>query len=59
MKPQARPIKARDKDFPNRKVKSLDMDVGSYDDSFSTTQHRYGPYTNMIKKIIVAYCLIF
>ncbi|EDP8263039.1 cytochrome C, partial [Campylobacter jejuni] len=23
---------------------------GPYDDSFSTTQHRYGPYTNMIKK---------
>ncbi|EAH7651979.1 cytochrome C, partial [Campylobacter jejuni] len=27
-----------------------DMDVGPYDDSFSITQHRYGPYTNMIKK---------
>ncbi|BEK33524.1 hypothetical protein AT913_00245 [Campylobacter jejuni] len=34
----------------DRKVKPLDMDVGPYDDSFSTTQHRYGPYTNMIKK---------
>ncbi|ECP7275457.1 c-type cytochrome [Campylobacter jejuni] len=51
MNSQARPIKAnRDKDFPDRKVKPLDMDVGPYDDSFSTTQHRYGPYTNMIKK---------
>ncbi|EDK22353.1 hypothetical protein Cj8486_0889 [Campylobacter jejuni subsp. jejuni CG8486] len=53
MNSQARPIKAnRNKDFPDRKVKPLDMDVGPYDDSFSTTQHRYGPYTNMIKKII-------
>ncbi|HFT5981947.1 TPA: c-type cytochrome [Campylobacter jejuni] len=51
MNSQARPIKAnRNKDFPDRKVKPLDMDVGPYDDSFSTTQHRYGPYTNMIKK---------
>lgn len=50
MNSQARPIKAnRNKDFPDRKVKPLDMDVGPYDDSFSTTQHRYGPYTNMIK----------
>lgn len=43
MNSQARPIKAnRDKDFPDRKVKPLDMDVGPHDDSFSTTQHRYG-----------------
>lgn len=47
---QMRPIKAnRDKDFPDRKVKPLDMDIGPYDDSFSTTQHRYGPYKPMIK----------
>ncbi|ENV8235819.1 c-type cytochrome [Campylobacter jejuni] len=47
---QARPIKAnRDKDLPDRKVKPLDMDAGSYDDSLSATQHRYEPYTNMIK----------
>lgn len=33
MNSQARPIKAnRDEDFPNRKVKPLDMDVGPYDD---------------------------
>ncbi|TKX30960.1 c-type cytochrome [Campylobacter estrildidarum] len=51
MNSQSRPIKAnRDKDFPDRKVKPLDMDVGPYDDSFSTTQHRYGPYKPMLKK---------
>lgn len=51
MNSQTRPIKAnREADFPDRKVKPLDMDVGPYDDSFSTTQHRYGPYDVMIKK---------
>ncbi|RDU71594.1 cytochrome C oxidase Cbb3 [Helicobacter anseris] len=42
---QKRPVKAnRDKDFPDLKLKPLDMDVGPYDDNLSTTQHRYGPY---------------
>lgn len=42
---QKRPIKAnRDKDFPDLKLKPLDMDVGPYDDNLSATQHRYGPY---------------
>lgn len=51
MNSQTRPIKAnREADFPDRKVKPLDMDVGPYDDGFSTTQHRYGPYGVMIKK---------
>ncbi|MFY0744905.1 c-type cytochrome [Campylobacter sp. LH-2024] len=51
MNSQTRPIKPhRDQDFPDRKVKPLDMDVGPYDDSFSTTQHRYGPYKPMLKK---------
>ncbi|MDX2331188.1 c-type cytochrome [Campylobacter hepaticus] len=48
---QKRPIKAnREQDFPDRRVKPLDMDVGPYDDNFSIIQHRFGPYTDMIKK---------
>ncbi|CAM2771246.1 c-type cytochrome [Helicobacter burdigaliensis] len=51
MNSQPRPIKKnREADFPDRKVKPLDMDVGPYDDNFSTTQHRYGPYEPMLKK---------
>lgn len=47
---QNRPIKKnREKDFPDRRIKPLDMDVGPYDDQFSTTQHRYGPYDKMQK----------
>ncbi|PZT48130.1 cytochrome C oxidase Cbb3 [Helicobacter valdiviensis] len=51
MNSKPRPIKAnREADFPDRKVKPLDMDVGPYDDNFSTTQHRFGPYEPMLKK---------
>ncbi len=51
---QPRPVKKnRDKDFPDRRVKPLDMDVGPYDASeknkFSEQQHRYGPYEEMSK----------
>lgn len=45
---QTRPIKKdRQKDFPDRRTKPLDMDVGPYDDDFSIDQHRYGPYDVM------------
>ena len=48
---KSRPIKKnREKDFPDRRVKPLDMDVGSYDDNFSTTEHRFGPYGPMMAK---------
>ncbi|MBM0637033.1 c-type cytochrome [Campylobacter sp. VicNov18] len=47
---QPRPVKTgREKDFPDRRVKPLDMDVGPYDDHFSPMQHRFGPYKDMIK----------
>lgn len=45
---QKRPIKeGRHKDFPNRKVKAIDMDVGPYDDKFSDEMHKYGPFDKM------------
>lgn len=46
-----RPVKAnRDKDFPDRRVKAIDMDVGDYDDGLSTKRHKYGPWNeDMIK----------
>ena len=52
---QKRPVKPhRDKDFPDRRVKPLDMDVGPYDPAekgrFSEKDHRYGPYGPMEKK---------
>ncbi|WP_267523202.1 c-type cytochrome [Campylobacter sp. MG1] len=47
---QVRPVKEnRDKDFPDRRTKPLDMDVEPYDDDFSIEQHRYGPYIEMNK----------
>ncbi|PAF45849.1 c-type cytochrome [Helicobacter sp. 11S02629-2] len=47
---QPRPIFAhREKDFPDLRVKPLDMDVGSYDDKFDVKQHRFGPYDEMVK----------
>lgn len=43
-----RPIKdGRENDFPNRKVKAIDMDVGPHDDKFSDKQHKYGPFKEM------------
>lgn len=47
---QPRPIKKdREKDFPDRRTKPLDMDVKPYDDDFSIEQHRFGPYEPMSK----------
>ncbi|MCE3037567.1 c-type cytochrome [Helicobacter sp. faydin-H20] len=51
---QKRPVKAnREQDFPDRRVKPLDMDVGPYDPAekgkFSTKDHHYGPYAPMDK----------
>ncbi|WP_229770868.1 c-type cytochrome [Campylobacter portucalensis] len=47
---QKRPIKAnRDKDFPDRRIKAIDMDVGPHDDKFSDEEHRFGPYKQMLK----------
>lgn len=48
MNSQPRPIKdGRENDFPNRKVKAIDMDVGPHDDKFSDEQHKYGPFNDM------------
>ncbi|MBP3224687.1 MAG: c-type cytochrome [Campylobacter sp.] len=47
---QKRPIlEGREKDFPNRAIKPVDMDVGPYDDDFSTEEHRFGPYEKMFQ----------
>lgn len=45
---QKRPIKeGRDLDFPDRRVKAIDMDVGPHDDKFSDKEHKYGPFDKM------------
>lgn len=45
-----RPIKPdRESDFPDRRVKPADMDIGSYDDNFTVEEHRFGPYQQMMK----------
>ncbi len=45
-----RPVfKNREADFPDRRVKPVDMDVAPYDDSFTVEEHRYGPYKKMYK----------
>lgn len=47
---QPRPVKSnREADFPDRKVKPADMDVGPYNDSFTIEQHKFGPYKPMMK----------
>lgn len=45
-----RPVfKNREADFPDRRVKPVDMDVAPHDDAFSLEQHRFGPYEKMYK----------
>lgn len=45
---QKRPIKPnREADFPDRRVKAIDMDIGEFADEFSLKQHKFGPYKNM------------
>ncbi len=41
---QARPQKAFSKDWPNLKLKAIDQPFGPYSDTFSQTQHKYGPF---------------
>jgi thiosulfate dehydrogenase len=42
---QPRPHKSGlDKDFPNRLEKKVDVPYGPYADSFSSEQHKYGPF---------------
>lgn len=51
MNSHERPIKeGREKDFPDRDIKPMDMDVGPYNDGFDENAHRFGPYKQMIKK---------
>jgi len=42
-------LQNREADFPDRRVKPVDMDVAPYDDVFSVEQHRVGPFKNMYK----------
>jgi thiosulfate dehydrogenase len=50
MPSHTRPIlKNREADFPDRRVKPVDMDVPPYDDGFSVEEHRVGPYKKMYK----------
>ncbi len=45
-----RPVfKNREADFPDRRIKPVDMDVPPYDDSFSVQEHKLGPYKKMFK----------
>ncbi len=44
-----RPKKANlEKDYPNLKLKPLDAPFAPYDDNFTESQHKYGPYRQMI-----------
>jgi len=44
-----RPNKRGMANYPNPKVKAIDYDEGPYVDTFSATQHKYGPYTPIIQ----------
>ena len=46
---QPRPKKSVPKDWPNLSLKAIDYPFGPYKDSFSETQHKYGPF-DPIKK---------
>jgi thiosulfate dehydrogenase len=41
---QPRPVKDISMDWPNKNTKPFDHPFGPYTDSFSETQHKYGPY---------------
>ncbi len=43
-----RPIKSGVVSYPDMKVKPIDYDEGPYADTFSTHQHKYGPYQPII-----------
>lgn len=46
---QPRPVMTGlDKDFPDRKKKPVDTPFGPWDDGFSATQHKYGPFGPML-----------
>ncbi|MEP7146438.1 MAG: c-type cytochrome [bacterium] len=38
------------KDYPNLKLKPIDFPFLPYDDNFSESQHKFGPYQPMLKK---------
>ena len=46
---QPRPHKDYKKDWPNVSGKPIDYPFGPYADSFSETQHKYGPFTPIMK----------
>lgn len=47
---QPRPNKANlDKDFPDLKLKPVDAPYPPFADNFSASQHKYGPYLEMLK----------
>ena len=47
---QQRPNKFFKYDWPDISKKPVDYPLGPYADSFSATQHKYGPFLSMIKK---------
>jgi thiosulfate dehydrogenase len=50
MPTHTRPVfKNREADFPDRRVKPVDVDVLPHDDAFGVEEHRFGPYNKMYK----------
>lgn len=47
---QPRPHKDQSKDWPDIKLKPVDLPFGPYADTFSQQQHKYGPFGKMGKK---------
>ncbi|HMS64755.1 MAG TPA: c-type cytochrome [Ignavibacteria bacterium] len=48
---QPRPHKSNvESDYPDLKLKPLDSPFPPYDDNFSQSQHKYGPYQEMLKE---------
>ncbi len=49
---QPRPHMDQSKDWPNSKKKPFDYPFGPYADNYTEAQHKFGPYTEMIKKSV-------
>ena len=46
---QPRPHMDQSKDWPNNKKKPFDYPFGPYADNFTEAQHKFGPYTDILK----------
>jgi thiosulfate dehydrogenase len=49
---QPRPHMNQSKDWPNIKKKPFDYPFGPYADNFTEAQHKFGPYTDLIKNTV-------